>query len=132
MVSVHFGKKVPYRVPPGLKGDVPEQEGEFILFIQDAAWRLDGIGNVICGSEDFKLEGSRMLEGLRSLVGRRVAAAKITTPAEDLEVFFVGKYVLRVFCSQTSRKENCNNYSFHAHDRVFVVEAGSTVSCEAR
>lgn len=129
-VSLHFGKKMPFLAPPNLPGKIPEYEGEFIIFVEGATWRLDDQRRVICGSEDSKWPLNEMMTNLRRLVGTTVSAVKLQNPVHDLTIEFSKRFVLRVFCSQTNEQNALNNYSIHLPSGAFIIGPRSVLSHE--
>lgn len=132
MISFHFGGKLPYKAPPGLKGNVAKFEGEFILFLQDAAWRIDKNEKVVCSSEGLSLINNNRsgYQALRALVGKRVLNVNVRNAGWDLKIGFSGGYLLQVLSIQTD--EVMTNYSFHTPKEVIVVGPRGVVRREQR
>ena len=129
--SLHFGKKVPFQMPANLPKDI-ESEGEFILFIRTAAWRLDRQAGVVCSSQDSPQNDGPMLKGLHQIVGRKIRSIKLLNFACDLQVNLSGGLVLRIFCNQTSVGEYSSNYSVHAPTKVYGVEGSGKIKYSDR
>jgi hypothetical protein len=129
MFSLHCGRRVPYPAPSTLKGKVPRFEGEYILFVGEAAWRIERGSKILFSSEN---RGEDMTNGLARLVGKIVRSAKVCNTSYDLRIEFSSNYALSIFCSQTDDRNGCNNYSVHDMDEVLVIGAKSMLSLEKR
>lgn len=94
--SLHFGSRLRLSLPPtatkrGRRGLL--YEGECVLLVW-CPWRLDGPKGPVCSSDCDK---ATIVQGLDSLVRRRVSSVQTTPPAWDMSIQFTGAFGLRVF-----------------------------------
>lgn len=133
-VSLDFGKKIERARllrNPHLSEAVRNFTGEFGIFVQDCAWRLDA-DKVICSSKTPNANDGPMALGLRNLVDQRVVNAVATLPGYDLLIEFSAGAKLRLFCDCFDDASDGNNYSFHTPEWVFLVKAGGVLTSESR
>lgn len=133
-ISLDFGKKVERARPlrnSHLTEAVRKFTGEFRIFVQGCAWRLDA-DKMICSSKTPNANDGPMALGLRTLVDQRVVNAAITLSGYDLLIEFSTGTKLRLFCDCFDDVSDGNNYSFHTPDWVFVVKAGGILASESR
>ena len=133
-LPVDLGGKLERAKPlrnPHLSEALRKFTGEFRLFVQDCAWRLDA-DKMICSSKTPNANDGQMVLGLRTLIDQRVVNAVTTLPAYDLLIEFSTGAKLRLFCDCFDDGSDGNNYSFHAPERVFVVKAGGILTSESR
>lgn len=120
-VSFRFGRKLLMEKPlknPNLSEDERKYEGEFWIFIQLAAWRLEENGVVICGSTSPNGKGEAMLTGLKKLVGEQIDSYLLSQPVNDLSLYFTNQKVLHLFCSEMHKWDN---YSVGGHELEPIV-----------
>lgn len=112
MITFDFGRHI--RIDPPLRNQRISSElrnfhGEYSIFVEGCAWRLEKAEVIVCGSrDDEELIG---IELENSLVGAKLMSAKLCNRALDLNLSFHTGYLLRLFCDQTSAPEGLNNYS---------------------
>jgi hypothetical protein len=133
-VALDFGQRIP-RARPLKNPTLPEihrqYKGEFGIFVQNCAWRLDS-GITVCTSKSPNTSDGEMVRGLQNLVGRRVVSVLVTSPAHDLVIEFSDGIKLSLFCDCFDQERDGNNYSFHSLTNVFVVRAGSHLIQESK
>lgn len=133
MVTLDFGDRIPRKRPMKNPNLSPEQRGfvgEFSMYLQDAAWRLDGRRGPICSSSDDNDLDGPMVTGLRQLKGRVVKEARIRNSVGDLELAFNGEHVLHVFCVQTNSEDDVDNYSLYAKRKIVSVGPKARITVE--
>ena len=132
MASLHIGAKVPLDKPlpypnTQLTPDEHKFRGEFVLYIEDCPWRLDGTDAVIASWLDHNDPKGPIVTGLGSLMGSKIVAADVTVPGMDLAISFDTGATLRIFPDQVDPKEG-DNYSLSIKSGdTFVVTAKSHV-----
>lgn len=134
MITLDFGGKIPRRKPisnPTLSGEQQKFQGDVVLFIQFAAWRIDSASSVICSSTSPNDLDGPFGEGFRSLLRKRVMNIDVSSPGCDLMIEFENGFVLRVFCDQVNGEDNVCNYSLHLREKVVSVGTGSQVVVES-
>lgn len=127
MVSLEFGEKRPRAKPvknPRLDPLIRNYEGEWSLYIQDAAWRLDGPEEVLCSSRSSNEAGGEMLQGLHQLTDAVVTGVKLFKPGGDLLLVFSNGLKLTLFCDCMNEDEG-DNYSVFAPSFIFTVKPKS-------
>jgi hypothetical protein len=129
MVTLDYGRKIPI-VPP-LRNDrlskvLREYHGEYCIFIEGCAWRLESKRTILCGWGD---DADKIGECVQCLVGCRLSAASVTNWALDLNLSFSNDYVLRLFCDQTAG--TLDNYSLRSPSGWYSVGPNSKISQEA-
>lgn len=132
--SLQMGKRILRAKPlknPTLPEDIQKYNGEFVLFIQNCAWRLDS-ERMICSSKSPNNNDGPMVQGLRSLTGQRVVTVATSPPGHDLLIRFSGGGALHVLCDCFNEDEDGDNYSLHCPTRVFTIQAKGIVASEAR
>lgn len=112
MITFDFGEHI--RIDPPLRNQRISSElrnfhGEYSIFVEGCAWRLEKAEVIVCGSRDNEELIGTELE--HSLVGAKLINAKLCNWALDLDLSFYGGYLLRLFCDQTSVPGGLNNYS---------------------
>jgi hypothetical protein len=132
--TLHFGKKLKRTRTlnnPTLPDALKRFEGEFVLFIQNCAWRLD-TDRILCTSKSSNENEGPLVRGLRSLIDQRVVGAQATYPSCDLTLEFSTTAKLRLFCDCVDEERDGDNYALHATSEIFVVPAGSDMRTEVR
>jgi hypothetical protein len=132
--TLHFGKKFARVRPlnnPTLSDTLRRFEGEFVLFVQNCAWRLE-TDKVICSSKSPNDSNGALVEGLRSLVDQRVVSSESATPGYDLLMEFSTGARLRLFSDCFDEERDGDNYSLHSTSQIFTVRAGFALSKEVR
>lgn len=99
--------------------------GEFGLYVECAAWRLDGEFGPVTAWTDLATPDGPMITGLQALKDRVVTTASVARPGFDLMLEFEGKYCLRVFCDQL--EEPYDNYAASFRNMYFTVAPRSRV-----
>lgn len=133
-VSLDFGNKIERARPlrnRHLAEAVRKFKGEFGIFVQGCAWRLDA-EKMICSSKTPNANDGPMALGLRTLVDQRVVNATPTLSGYDLLIEFSAGATLRLFCDCFDDVSDGDNYSFHTPDWIFVVKAGGILTRESR
>lgn len=133
-LSLQFGAKVPRRHPidnPALPPDLRTHEGEAILFVDCASWRLDDDVSVVCCANDDQSIFAPDERGLSVIVGQMVRAVDLALPGFDLTLTFE-THVLRVFCDWTHAEEHEDNYDLSVLDATFTVGPRSVLAVTPR
>ena len=133
--TLHFGQKIPRGRAlrnPILTEALRQYTGEFVIFIQNCAWRLDSECEVICTSKSPNANDGEMVRGFQSLVGKNVVSVLMAPPAGDLVVEFSRAMKLSLFCDCFDQDSDRDNYSFHNPRRVLIFGARGNVRSEAR
>ena len=129
IIGLHIGARLRREVPannPLLSADLREHDGEYGLMVS-CAWRLDGPGEVVCGSGD---PAEPLRAGLDRITGRTITAVRLAEPALDLVVAF-GDLTLTVFCDGTDAGADRDNYLVFAPTGAHGVGARGAVSFES-
>ena len=99
--------------------------GEYCIFVEGCAWRLDQNGTVVCGwHEDEKI----IREKIQVLAKRKLSKAELTSSTFDLNLFFDGGYVLRLFCDLT--QGDMDNYSVRFPSGWYSIQPSSKLTRE--
>jgi hypothetical protein len=133
-VTLDFGRKIERARPlrnPTLPDSLRHFKGEFGVFIQNCAWRLE-TDRIVCSSKTPNDNQGAMVRGLQMLIGQHIVTATAMLPGHDLVIEFSGPHTLRLFCDCFSQENDGDNYSLHTVDRVFTVQAGGVLSLESR
>src|SRR4051794_4918517 len=91
-VTLDFGRKIERARPlrnPTLPDSLRHFKGEFGVFIQNCAWRLD-INSIVCSSKTPNDNDGAMVRGLPMLIGQHVVTATAVLPGHDLVIEFSG------------------------------------------
>src|ERR1700760_3860825 len=89
-VTLHLGKRIKRERPlmnPRLPELVRSHTGEYGLFIENCAWRLDG-DSTLCTSKTPNENDGPMVAGLRSLEGQRIVATLAVSGIQDVVLEF--------------------------------------------
>jgi hypothetical protein len=89
-ITLEFGKQIEVE---GIRG-VTYIHGEWHLWVQMSAWRLETKAEVITASEDSR-EG--MSRGIKQLEGTKLLLIKLRPPALETILMFEGGLILRLF-----------------------------------
>ena len=131
LANIHIGEKVERSQPMlhqdfKLAMDERAYVGEYVLYLEECPWRLDGPDHVIASWMDSSEHGGRIHGGLTELMNRQVQNTVLLRPGLDLGLEFAGGYILRVFPDQIDPEEG-DNYSLTVNDLTYVVAAKSTL-----
>jgi hypothetical protein len=134
LMSLHIGEKIPLNKPlpypnTQLSPDEHKYRGEYVLYVEDCPWRLDGTDAVIASWTDSGAPDSPLITGTRQLIGQRIEGLDLIRPGLDLILYFSNGLTLRVFPDQSDPDEG-DNYSLSLADRTYIVAARSTVYVE--
>lgn len=122
--TMEIGKKIPRARP--IRNRFPSEvarkyAGEFGLFFEACAWRVEGNGGILCTSKSDNRFGGEMLYGLHQIIGRRILRVKIEKTGFDLTVEFERGLFLRSFSDAVSDEEG-DNYYYSSPEESFTVE----------
>ncbi len=98
--TLDIGAKIKRSIPvqnPHLSPDSQQFTGEFALFVENCAWRLEHNKAILCTSKSANSEGGEMLTNLRLLIGRKIENINLIIPGFDLIVKFENGFMLRTF-----------------------------------
>ena len=131
LANLHIGEKIARTQPMlhqdfQLEMDERAYVGQYVLYLEECPWRLDGPDGVIASWMDSSDRGGRIHTGLPELVNRQIQRVQLRRPGLDLELYFTGGYTLRVFPDQVNPDEG-DNYSIVIGDATYVVAANSTL-----
>ncbi len=134
LASLQFGNKLPLDKPlpfpnPALTEDEHRYRGEFVLYIEDCPWRLDGTERVLATWLDSNAPDGPMVTYMKSRLGAIVTEVDITYPGLDLFLRFNDNIMLRIFPDQVDPSEG-DNYSLQYNHQTFVIAANSTLYIE--
>jgi hypothetical protein len=135
MVSFDFGRKVRRTHPidnPNLTDEQQNYIGEFALFTYFCPWRIEWGDEIIGSWNNDNREDGPMLRAVYRLLDEKVERLELLHPGLDLNIYFTGNLVLRLFCDQTDEKEGADNYIFFAPDKSFAVGIRSKIEIELR
>jgi len=96
--------------------------GEYCVFVEGCAWRLDKSDGVVCGWRDME---ETIRERMQILAGRKVTAAELLRSGFDLNLVFDGGYILHLFCDLTAG--DLDNYSVRLPSGWYSIQPGSRV-----
>jgi hypothetical protein len=133
-ITLQCGRKIERARPltnPNVSEALRRFKGEYVIFVQDCAWRLES-NEVVCTSKSPNNNDGPMVAALRSLEGHRIIAVSATSPAHGLVVEFYGALKLHLFCDCFDEAHDGSNYSFHSPAGVFVSGAGGTLTYQPR
>jgi len=130
MFKVALGKKVKREFPlkkfplknKHLSKHLRYFDGEFRLFVQCCAWRLQKKNKVICSSTETQ---ETIGFEIKKLVGHRISQINLLNSALDLSVEFDKMYTLTLFCDQTYEPKPLTNYTVFCPEGSYSVEARS-------
>ncbi len=132
VVSLDFGKKIAREQPlrnTRVSEAVRHNKGEFHLFVEDCAWRVETDTAVLCGSASDNSNDGEMVTGLRRLEGQIVREVVVSEPALDLTVVFGDGLKLLLFC-ETLQEDDADNFVFFSPIGTFVVQSFGLVRLE--
>lgn len=134
-VTLHFGEKLPRKVP--LNGSRTSEalrrySGEYILFIQDCAWRMDESERMVCSSKSPNDIDGPMVTAFASAVSSRIVAADCAPSTYDLTLSLSSGQTIRLFCDCFDQENDGSNWSLHTPHSVFVVNAMLMLKQEPR
>ena len=135
MVTLDFGRKVLRKRRlhnSHLSAEQQVYRGEFWLYLENCAWRVDSESEVICGSTDDNEESGFMVDGMKKMVGQCVKAYELSFPGLDLVLHFSNSLSLHLFCDQVNLTDDIDNYSFSLPTILYTVGPRSNLFVELR
>lgn len=133
MISMSLGRRIKRDRPirnPYLSRIQQEYEGEFKVFIQQAAWKLKYQGNVLCTSNDSNEFGGPMLRGLKRLIGKRVHSVYFMRRTGDFKIIFEKQLSLVVRCVRLYDNATC--YTLFSPEQSVGIGEDKRVNVETR
>ncbi len=130
VVSLYFGDKIPRKkrlTNPHLSPEAQGFDGEYVLFIEESAWRIESSEQVLCSSLSSNDNEGPMLSSLHLLQGKRVLDLTLRTPSLDLAVAFEGGLMLSIFNFHEVCEE-MDNYSISNRRDCIIVSTGGVVA----
>lgn len=130
MVTLHIGKRIqrlyplPHRDKPIT--DVIHYKGEYCVFVQGCAWRLERKSAILCSwseAEEYIETAFQELEGLL------ITCVQVFGCAKDLSIHFDDRFCLHLFCDRTA-PDDSNNYSVRFPEGSYIVRPQSIVDFE--
>ncbi|NJL56545.1 hypothetical protein HC928_16270 [bacterium] len=105
LASLDVGAKVERDQPmpfrnKGIALEAHKYRGEFVLYIEDCPWRLDGPEAVIATWTDSNAPNGPIVQGLQRLAGQTITRVELTRPGLDLALHLADGHVLRIFPDQ--------------------------------
>jgi hypothetical protein len=127
MVTLHCGEKIPIvSSPPEAKKKLKfADKGEYCIFIQGCAWRLDHSKKMIC---TWRENEETIAVRMKYLEGLRIIGIDILNEANDLRIQFEEEYVLTLFCDQLGGSDAMNNYSIRFPGEWLVFGPGNFIN----
>lgn len=104
----------------------------FVIFIENASWRLDNGVQVLCSSRSSNLPGEEMVSGLAGVVGKELLSVELDRVSLDLVLAFSNELRLSVFADCMSDEYDGDNYSIFALSGVHTVGPRAALAFEAR
>ncbi|GAB4509584.1 MAG: hypothetical protein OHK0046_04860 [Anaerolineae bacterium] len=134
LINLHLGDKIALEKPlpfpnPSLSPEAHKFRGQYILYIEDCPWRLDGPERVLASWTDDNGPRGPIVTQLRALIGQQVEMVSLSRPGLDLVLTFTGGYTLRIFPDQ-SDPDAGDNYALALIDRTYIVGARSQLIIE--
>ncbi|MFN7134335.1 MAG: hypothetical protein ACK4N5_19810 [Myxococcales bacterium] len=129
MASLDFGRRVPRATPVRnrhLTRAQRQYEGEFDLFIEACAWRLQRERSIVCTSMSDNANDGPLVLGLEELLDRKVVSVSVEYPGYDLTLAFEESLTLLLFCD-AAPEDDSDNYSFFAPGMAWAVGPGSVI-----
>lgn len=133
MISMSLGRKIKRDRPirnSYLSRIQQEYDGEYGVFIQQAAWKLKYQGNVLCTSNDSNEFGGPMLRGLKRLIGKRVHSVYFMKSTGGFKIIFEKQLSLVVRCDRLYDDAMC--YSLFGPEHIIAVSEDKKVNIESR
>lgn len=129
MMTLDFGRRVPVYPPlrnERLSNELRQFQGEYCVFVEGCAWRLEGKKRVICGWGEKEIVIEKKVQ---RLVGCKLTNVEFSNWALDLNLSFDDRYLLRLFCDQTAG--TLDNYSIRFPSGWYSVRPQSKLAREA-
>jgi hypothetical protein len=130
MATIHLGAYVrrEMRLQASAIGQTKASfRGEYCIFVQGCAWRLNDKDSVVCGWRD---SGVTIEAELARLEGSIVSELRLDTQMFDLTARFENGLTLRLFCDQTGSVDSTPNYSIKTPQNLFSVRPRSVLAVE--
>lgn len=99
--------------------------GEYCVFVEGCAWRLDDNETMICGWGE---EPGKIREKICILAGCKLTGIEVSSWAFDLNLSFDHRYTLRLFCDRT--EGTLDNYSIRFPSGWYAVQPGGKLAAE--
>jgi hypothetical protein len=134
-IALDFGKKLPRSTPvtnPLISESARNYIGEYALFVENCAWRLDTKKHVLCSWRSSNLANDEMLRGLTRLVDAKIRSVHIKGVALDLVLRFENGCTLYLFSDCIDPDEDGDNYSLYSPKMVLSVGGIGQIASEAR
>jgi hypothetical protein len=135
MVTFEFGRKILRNNPignPNLTDDERNYTGEVGLFTYFCPWRIEHGDDIISSWNDDNSKEGPMLRALYRLLDETVERVELLRPGLDLNLYFTGNLVLRLFCDQIDEEEGADNYIYFAPSKSYAVGIRSEIKVELR
>lgn len=135
LASLDIGAKVERNQPmpfrnKGMDLEAHRYRGEFVLYIEDCPWRLDGPNAVVASWTDSNAPNGPIVQGLQRLAGQTITRVELTRPGLDLALHLADGHVLRIFPDQAYPDEG-DNYALDVHNGpTYIVGARSIVNVQ--
>lgn len=134
LAALHIGDKVALEKPlpfpnTSLTPDEHKFRGEYILYIEDCPWRLDGVDKVLTSWTDSNAPKGPLVTHMRGLIGKQITQVTLTQPGLDLTVHFDTGETLRIFPDQSDPNEG-DNYSLSLPEKTVIIGARSQIVTE--
>jgi hypothetical protein len=129
MITLDFGERIPITPPlrnETLSNELRHFQGQYCIFVEGCSWRLEEEKRIICSWGDAPNTIGREVE---RLVGCQLTKAELPYWTLDLRLSFDDKYVLYLFCDQTTGA--LDNYSIRFPFGWYSVRPQSKLSRES-
>ena len=130
-----IGNKIPLSAP--LKGrflseTVRNNKSEQFIVVENAAWRLNDIGRVICSSKSENSDDSKMIKGLNNLIGAKIQKLSLEFPGGDLLILLDNNLQLAIFSDCVDSIEDGDNYFVGFLDSLYTVGPKGLITISSR
>ena len=122
VVSLKFGEKIKRRIPvtnPHISEEARKFEGEYCLFIEGCAWRIEEEEVLGCSVSSNEPDGA-MIEALSQLINKKVVSVSLKYPSFDFSLLFEQGVSLHSFCFLKTADE-LDNYTLSTRDSAWTV-----------
>lgn len=122
MVYFEFGANLGLKTLQRSNGQsVAITEFECEVWVENASWRLEQAGMVICTSKTLNGAGSELDVGIHKIVGKNLLRAEVSAIGFDLMLAFEGELIFRIFCDYWDDENEFSNYQVKCANGTFIV-----------
>ena len=134
MVSLDFGEKIKHRIPitnPHISEEARKFKGEYSLFIEGCAWRIEDKEKVLGCSDSSNEPDGAMIQSLSQLINKKVVSVSLKYPSFDFSFLFEQGVSLHSFCFSNTADE-LDNYTLFTRDLAWTVSDHGECTTESR